>query len=297
MLALSTMAFTLLFSVWLMIGVLAIKIKTENNFSASQMEWMIAAAILAGALPRIHFGIWADRFGGRSMMIGLLLFSAVPTYLFSQAHTYWEYVACALLFGLAGNSFTSGISWNSAWFPNDCKGLALGVFGSGNVGASGTKLMVGLFPAVLTLVPVGGYLGGVIPGGWRFIPSFYSALLVLMAIAVFLFAPKVDRKPGQGKSTREIFSPLKQARVWRFGLYYVVVFGAYVALTGWLPSFYHNTYKLEIREAALLTALFIFPASLLRPVGGWLSESLRAPNRDLLGLLDHVRSVDGSLRD
>lgn len=90
MLALSTMAFTLLFSVWLMIGVLAIKIKTENNFSASQMEWMIAAAILAGALPRIHFGIWADRFGGRSMMIGLLLFSAVPTYLFSQAHTYWE---------------------------------------------------------------------------------------------------------------------------------------------------------------------------------------------------------------
>lgn len=171
------------------------------------------------------------------------------------------------------------------------------MFGSGNVGASGTKLMVGLFPAVLTLVPVGGYLGGVIPGGWRFIPSFYSALLVLMAIAVFLFAPKVDRKPGQGKSTREIFSPLKQARVWRFGLYYVVVFGAYVALSGWLPSFYHNTYKLEIREAALLTAFFIFPASLLRPVSGWLSESLRAPNRDLLGLLDHVRRVDGSLRD
>ena len=61
-------------------------------------------------------------------------------------------------------------------------------------------------------------------------------------------------------------------RVWRFSLYYVVVFGAYVALSGWLPKFYVDTYKLEIRDAALLTALFIFPASLLRPLGGWLSD-------------------------
>ena len=271
-LTLSTVAFTLLFSVWLMIGVLAIKIRPEFNFSKSQMEWMIAAAILAGALPRMNFGIWADRFGGRTVMLGLLLFCAMPTYLFSRAHSYREFIACALMFGLAGNAFTAGIAWNSAWFPKNLKGLALGVFGGGNVGASGTKLLVGLAPGVLTIVPVAGYLGGIIPGGWRFIPFLYSVLLVLMAVAVFLFTPSVDRKPGQGRSMRELLLPLKQIRVWRFSLYYVVFFGAYVALSGWLPTFYHETYKLEIREAALLTALFIFPASLLRPLGGWLSD-------------------------
>ena len=52
------------------------------------MEWLIAAAILAGALPRMMFGIWADRFGGRKVYLGLLLFCAIPTYLFSRATTY-----------------------------------------------------------------------------------------------------------------------------------------------------------------------------------------------------------------
>ena len=70
----------------------------------------------------------------------------------------------------------------------------------------------------------------------------------------------------------ELLAPLKHVRVWRFSLYYVVVFGAYVALAGWLPTYYVDTYKIPLRDAALLTALFIFPASLLRPVGGWLSD-------------------------
>ena len=65
-------------------------------------------------------------------------------------------------------------------------------------------------------------------------------------------------------------------RTWRFGLYYVVVFGAYVALSLWLPSYYHRVFGLPLGKAALLTALFIFPASLLRPVGGWLSDRVGA---------------------
>ena len=84
--------------------------------------------------------------------------------------------------------------------------------------------------------------------------------------------------------------PLKHVRVWRFSLYYVVVFGAYVALSGWLPKFYEDTYKLELRDAALLTALFIFPASLLRPLGGWLSDLLRPAGGDLRGLPRDDRS-------
>ena len=46
-----------------------------------------------------------------------------------------------------------------------------------------------------------------------------------------------------------------------------VVFGAYVALSGWLPKYYIDTYGMTLRTAALLTASFIFPASLLRPLG------------------------------
>lgn len=271
-LAFSTVAFTLLFNVWLMLGVLGLKVREEFRFSPPQMEWLAAAAILAGALPRLSFGIWADRFGGKRMTVILLFLCAVPAYLVCFATTYLQFVLSALVFGLAGNHFTVGIAWNSAWFPDEVKGTALGVFGAGNVGASGTKLLVGLAPSVLTLVPTAGYLGGWIPGGWRALPASYAAALVLMGVATLVGAPSPDRTPGKGRSFADLMGPLRDTRVWRFSLYYVIVFGAYVALSAWLPTYYKDTYHVSIPTAALLTATYIFPASLLRPVGGRLSD-------------------------
>jgi NNP family nitrate/nitrite transporter-like MFS transporter len=286
----STFAFTVLFAVWLMLGVLGLEIKkdtalmlgadaaaamTPDQVKAaveSRFEWLLAVAILAGSLPRLNFGIWADKYGGRNMMVGLLLFCAVPAYGLALASSYTELLIAAALFGLAGNAFTVGIAWNSAWFPARQKGTALGLFGAGNVGASGTKLLIVLVPSILTLVPVGGYLGGLIPGGWRFVPVLYAGLLVLTAVGVLLICPKRDHCPGRGRPLGEMLAPLKHVRVWRLSLYYVVVFGAYVALSAWLPNYYRNTFGVDLRTAALLTALFIFPASLLRPFGGWLSD-------------------------
>ncbi len=269
---LSTLAFTLLFNVWLMLGVLGIPIRQELDLSDAQLEWLIATAILSGAVLRLNFGIWAEAYGGRLVTGVLLLGVALPTYLFSQATTYGQMLVCTLLFGLAGNSFSAGIAWNSAWFPPRLKGTALGIFGAGNVGAAGTKLLVVCVPGVLTAVPAAGYLGGVIPGGWRFIPALYAGILVLMALAIFGCCPTPDHKPGRGRPLGEMLAPLRHVRVWRFCLYYIVVFGAYVALAGWLPKFYVDTYGMSLSTAALLTALFIFPASLLRPVGGYLAD-------------------------
>jgi NNP family nitrate/nitrite transporter-like MFS transporter len=148
----------------------------------------------------------------------------------------------------------------------------LGVFGAGNVGAAGTKLLVLFVPSVLTLVPAEGWLGGWFPGGWRAVPVLYSAGLIVMAALIVCLAPVRDPRPAASRRLREIVAPLRDVRVWRFGLYYVVVFGAYVALSGWLPKFYIDTWETSLYEAALYTASFIFPASLLRPLGGWLSD-------------------------
>jgi NNP family nitrate/nitrite transporter-like MFS transporter len=285
----SSFAFTVLFAVWLQLGVLGLELKKDAGLMLgdaaatmtpaeakvaieTRFEWLLAVVILAGSLPRLLFGIWADRFGGRSVMLALLVGCAVPCYLLSRATSYLEILGCTALIGLAGNSFTAGIAWNSAWFPAARKGLALGVFGAGNVGASGTKMLVVLTPGILTLVPLGGYLGGVIPGGWRFIPALYAVGLLATAALVYLGCPSPDRTPGKGRSLPSLLAPLKHLQVWRFSLYYAVVFGAYVALSGWLPSYYVKTYGVDIRTAALLTALYIFPASLLRPLGGYLSD-------------------------
>src|SRR5438132_3590826 len=87
---LSTVAFTLLFAVWLMLGVLGIKIREELSLTAAQFDWLLAVAILAGALPRLNFGLLADKYGGRNMMVGLLAFTAIPCYLVSHATDYTE---------------------------------------------------------------------------------------------------------------------------------------------------------------------------------------------------------------
>jgi NNP family nitrate/nitrite transporter-like MFS transporter len=266
---LSTFAFTLLFAVWLMLGVLGLKIRDELKLTPSQFDWLLAVAILAGSLPRLHFGIWADKYGGRLVMTLTLLLTALPTFWVSQVGSYEELIVCAALFGLAGNSFTVGIAWNSAWFPNRTKGTALGVFGAGNVGASVTKFLA---PTLLATIPAAGFLGGAIPGGWRFVPIVYSVLLLVMAAAVWFIAPSPDRWPGRGRPMKEVLAPLAMVRVWRLSLYYVVVFGAYVALAAYLPKYYVDVYGLSLATAGYLTALFIFPASLLRPLGGWLSD-------------------------
>jgi NNP family nitrate/nitrite transporter-like MFS transporter len=261
-----------MFNVWLMFGVLGISVRRELGLSDSQLEWLIAVAILSGAVFRLNFGILADAYGGRIVMVLLLLAVAIPTYFASQASTFIEMLICSALFGLAGNSFSAGISWNAAWFPDRTKGWALGIFGAGNVGAAGTKMLVALAPGILTIVPASGYLGGTIPGGWRFVPALYAGLLVLMAVALFFLSPQPDRTPGRGRAFFQTLRPLRYTRVWRFGLYYIVVFGAYVALSAWLPKYFIDTYDVDLSAAAILTATFIFPASLLRPLGGYLAD-------------------------
>ncbi len=310
---LSTIAFTLLFGVWLMLGILGIPISKELGLSKGQMYWLTIAAILAGALPRFNFGVWADLYGGRKVFTVLLLAVALPTFWVSRATSYPELLCCALLYGLAGNAYTAGIAWNAAWFPKESQGLALGIFGAGNVGAAATKL---IGPPLIALIPAAGFFGGAVPGGWRSIPVLYTALLLAMAALIWFGTPAHDRAPARGRSYREIMAPLKQSRAWQFSLHYVVVFGAYVALSAQLPAYYNDNYGEQLARSLglssatladfaqiqalkgdaraaylkdhpqvaqdltwLLTAVgwlasvcYIFPASLLRPLGGWLSD-------------------------
>lgn len=260
-LTLSTLGFTVMFAVWLMFGILGKPISEEFDLSEVQLSWIIAVAVLNGSLWRLPAGVLTDRIGGRKVMTFLLAATAVPAYLVSQATSYGMLLVLAFLVGFAGNSFSSGIAWNSAWQPREHQGFALGVFGAGNVGASVTKF---IGPPIIAGTAGATYLG-FIDGGWRLVPVVYAVLLVGLALATWFVAPHHDHVPGSGQSLRRQLEPLKQTRVWRFGLYYVAFFGAYVALAAWLPTYYLDNFDVSLQAAALLTALFIFPASLLRP--------------------------------
>ncbi|GAB97716.1 NNP family nitrate/nitrite transporter-like MFS transporter [Kineosphaera limosa] len=268
----STIAFTVMFAVWLMFGILGIPIQQELGLSDPELAWISAVAVLNGSLWRLPAGMLTDRIGGRRMTIFLLAVTAVPCFFVAQAHSYAMLLVLAFLVGFAGNLFSVGIAWNAAWFTRDRQGFALGLFGAGNVGASVTKF---IGPALITGTAGVTYFG-FIEGGWRLVPVIYSVLLVVLAIATFLVVPRHDRMSGASKPIGEMLAPLRHLRVWRFSLYYVAVFGAYVALSAWMPKYYVDNFGVSLQTAALLTATFIFPASLLRPFGGWLSDRFGA---------------------
>ncbi|MSX13351.1 MAG: MFS transporter, partial [Actinobacteria bacterium] len=124
-LVMSTLGFTLMFAVWLMFGVLGIPIRDEFGLTDVQLAWVVAVAILNGAIWRLPAGIAADRFGGRRVFIAMLLITAIPAFLVSTATSYSHLLFYAFLVGFAGNSFSVGIAWVSAWWPQRQQGFAL----------------------------------------------------------------------------------------------------------------------------------------------------------------------------
>lgn len=277
----ATIAFTLMFAAWLMFGVLGIPIQKEFGLTDVQLSLISSVAIFNGSLWRLPAGILADRIGGKIMITGLLVLSAIFSYLVSLASNYGMLLALAFAVGLAGNSFSVGTTWVSSWFTKNRNGFAMGVFGAGNVGASVTKF---IGPAIIAGTAGSVYLGGLVTGGWRLVPVLYSVMLLITAITLWFVCPTPDRKPASGRRLVDQLGPLKEARAWRFSLYYVAVFGAYVALSAWMPKYYVDTFGVSTGTAALLTATFIFPASLLRPVGGMMSDRLGARKVTFLAL-------------
>ncbi|MDQ7992922.1 MAG: nitrate/nitrite transporter [Propionicimonas sp.] len=271
-LAMSTIDFTAMFAVWLMFGILGIEIQKELLLSDVELAWITALAVLNGSMWRLPAGMITDRLGGRRVTIVMLAATAVPAYLVSTAHSYGVLLVLAFLVGFAGNLFSVGVAWNAAWFGRERQGFALGLFGAGNVGASLTKF---IGPPLIAGTAGMTFAFGV-QGGWRLVPVLYAVLLVSLAAITWLVVPRHDRRAGAGRPVRAMLAPLRHLRVWRFSLYYVAVFGAYVALSAWLPKYYVDNFGVDLWTAALLTAVFIFPASLLRPVGGWISDRIGA---------------------
>ncbi len=265
-LAMNTFGFTVMFAVWVVFAIIGIAIRKELQLGETEFAVLVALPILTGSLLRLPVGMATDWYGGRPIFTALLASSAIPLLLLSQATQYWQYLVLGLFIGLAGTTFAVGIAYTSAWFPQRLQGTALGIFGAGNTGASLTKLLA---PGLMLVVPAGGY--GLVPGGWRFVPFVYAIAVLVTAIIYWTFT-YTDHSHHKQDSVRELLAPLKHVRVWRFSLYYFLVFGGYVALSLWLPKYYIDVFGLPLGQAALLTAIFVFPSGIIRAPGGWLSD-------------------------
>ncbi|MER2527288.1 MAG: MFS transporter, partial [Candidatus Competibacter denitrificans] len=263
-LTMNTMAFAVNFAVWVMFSVIGIKIKAELNLNETEFGLLVATPILTGSLVRLPLGILTDRYGGRIIFFIQMLLVSIPTWLVSYATEYWQYLVLGLFVGLAGGSFAVGIAYTSTWFSKERQGTAMGIFGAGNAGSSLTKFIAPMIIAAF--------------GAWQMVPKIYAVALVVMAVLFWFFTytdPLHEKGAAQNRARPSLgqqLQPLLDARVWRFGLAYAFVFGAFVAMALWLPKYYVGEYGLPLATAAFLTIFFDLPSGAIRALGGWASD-------------------------
>ncbi|MDP1532911.1 MAG: MFS transporter, partial [Rubrivivax sp.] len=166
-LSMSTLAFTVCFAVWVMFSIIGIPIKTTLGLNETQFGLLAATPILTGSLIRLPLGMLTDKVGGRIVFFILMLSTVIPIYLISLATAYWHFLVLGLFVGVAGGSFSVGISYVARWFPKKRQGFAMGIFGAGNAGAAVTKFIA---PAL------------VVAYGWQAVPQVYAVAMLIMAI-------------------------------------------------------------------------------------------------------------------
>ncbi len=254
----STTAFTVCFAVWVMFSIIGIPIKEVLHLSETQFGLLAAIPILTGSLIRLPLGMWTDKYGGRIVFFILMLAAVAPIYMLAYATKFWHLLVLGLFVGIAGGSFSVGISYTARWFEKGRQGFAMGIFGAGNAGAAVTKFVA---PSL------------VIAAGWQAVPRVYAIALLVTAVLFwfFTYSDPSHRVPTT-VTIREQLAALKDPRVWRYSQYYSLVFGGYVGLSLWMTKYYISEYGFGLKQAALIASVFVLPSGVIRAVGGWMSD-------------------------
>jgi MFS transporter, NNP family, nitrate/nitrite transporter len=258
-LSLGTISFALCFCAWGLIGAFAPAFRAELGLTATEASLLVATPVILGALARIPVGVLTDRWGGRLVFTALMVISALATFLIPHATSYAMLLGAGFLLGLAGSSFAAGVAHVSKWFPPREQGGALGIYGLGNAGQS---LAV--------------FVGPVVAASLGRTAVFYGLAAVLLVWAgVFgslaRNAPRVGAAPSIGSMLGVL---ARERNAWYLAGFYFLTFGGFVAFAIYLPSLLRDDYGLSPADAGFRTAGFVILATLVRPLGGALSDRI-----------------------
>jgi MFS transporter, NNP family, nitrate/nitrite transporter len=257
--ALGTLSFTVCFAAWGLIGAFAPRFRETYHLDASATAFLVAVPVLLGSLARIPMGMLTDRLGGRAIFAILMAAVAVPVWLAPSQPTYSHMLAVAFVLGLAGSSFAIGVGYVSRWTAPERQGSALGVYGLGNIGQSAAV-----------------FLGPVLAAKFG-MPAVFHGVAAMLVVWAAVFAILARNAPARTAPAplSAIFHVLARERLaWLLAAFYFVTFGGFVAFSIYLPSLLRDEFHLAAADAGFRTAGFVVLATLVRPVGGWLSDRI-----------------------
>ncbi|HTM04049.1 MAG TPA: MFS transporter [Vicinamibacterales bacterium] len=255
----SLLYFDVSFMAWVLLGPMAPFLRDDLHLSATGQGLLTAIPLLGGSLFRPILGGVADRIGGRRTgLIGLIL-TLVPLLAGWQwAHAAWHFYAIGFSLGIAGASFAVALPLASRWYPAEFQGLAMGIAGAGN---SGTLL------ATLFVPRLAEHYGWAAAFGIAMIP-------VAVVFAIFAMLAKDSPAPRPVMRLRDYRAIGRERDTLWLAFLYSLTFGGFSGFASFLTTFFHEQYGLSRVSAGDFTTVVVIAGSLLRPLGGWLSDRL-----------------------
>jgi len=272
-LALGTLSFGICFAAWGLISAFAVRFRQRFDLSSTETALLVAVPVLLGSLARLPMGILADRFGGRKVFSILMMAVSVPVFLVPRADTYAALLITAFFLGLAGSSFSVGVSYVSRWSPPAKQGGVLGVYGMGNIGQSAAVFLGPLLAAAV---------------GWESVFTGLAGALLIWGGVFWMLARDAPAK-GAPKGIAAMFALLMRERLaWVLSAFYFLTFGGFVAFAIYLPTLLKDDFGLTPADAGFRAAGFVVLATVLRPLGGALADRIggaRVLNAVFLGVI------------
>lgn len=252
------------FSVWTLWSVFVLFMGPAYHIDAAGKFFVVSTASLVGSVIRVPYTFAVARFGGRNWTIISALLLLIPTvsaaFVLHPGTSYSTFLLMAALAGFGGGNFASSMTNINTFFPEGKKGLALGLnAGGGNLGVAVIQL-VGL----LVIAAAG------VAKPWLLL-AVYIPLIVIAAVCAALFMDNLSTVRNDTGAARE---SLRDPHTSIMSFLYIGTFGSFIGYSFAFGLVLQNQFGRTPLEAAAVTFIGPLLGSLIRPVGGWLSDRI-----------------------
>ena len=280
----SIISLTISFSIWVLWSVVTVNLdKVGFRFTSNQLFWLTALPALSGATLRVFYSFMVPIVGGRRWTVISTLSLLLPAVgmglaLQDSSTSYGTLLVLAALCGLGGGNFSSSMANISFFYPKAKKGTATGLnAGIGNLGVSLAQFVV---PLVISSAMVGGLTGDGLPyvengvektlwlqnAGFVWVP-----FIVISAILAWFGMNDIADAKASFKDQAIIF---RRKHNWLMCWLYIGTFGSFIGFSAGLALLTKSQFPdVNPTQYAFLGPLV---GALTRPLGGWISDRLKA---------------------
>lgn len=249
-------------------GILARFLIDDLGLTRTEVGWVAAVTSLSGALLGPHAGRYADRLGGRRMLIIVFTVSAAAYIAMSTAPTLGFLFVGAFIAGVAqsgANPATNKLI--GLHVPPGRRGITTGIKQSG--------------------VQVAIFFGGIvmpaaaIAWGWRVALSLTTVVALAGLIATLIIVPRDQPIPPSVRSRKRVKAPLPEGIKWIAAD--GVLNGLVVAATViYLPLYAEESAGMGVAMAGLVASVYAIAGLLSRISSAHFSERAKHFSRPLL---------------